>query len=160
MIRKYLTSISLTPTNRFANGNRELVTSKSDLLSVFLSPHCYAVERYFRRKRYKSLTFGCFRVCKLLESRPFCPLLHNITVAIYISVYMEQNLCVVMASGIGLSDIGFSDVGKSIIHRERKRFIRLRSWLPHSKNRENRQGRKARSLSLTSKGISFLFLMF
>lgn len=47
VIRKYLTNISLTPTDRFANGNRELVTFKSGLLSVFLSLRCYAVELYF-----------------------------------------------------------------------------------------------------------------
>lgn len=39
---------------------------------------------------------------------------------------------------------------KSIIHRGRKRSIRLRSCLPQSKDRENRQGREARSLSLTA----------
>ena len=47
VIRKYFTNISLTLTDRFANGNRELVTFKSGLLSVFLSLRCYAVERHF-----------------------------------------------------------------------------------------------------------------
>ena len=47
VIRKYLTKLSLTLTDRFANGNRELVTFKSGLLSVFLSLHCYAVESPF-----------------------------------------------------------------------------------------------------------------
>lgn len=41
----------------------------------------------------------------------FRSLLRNITVAIHIAVYMEQSLCVVIASGIGLPDIGFSDIG-------------------------------------------------
>ena len=47
VIRKYLTKLSLTLTDRFANGNRELVTFKSGLLSVFLALHCYAVESHF-----------------------------------------------------------------------------------------------------------------
>lgn len=47
VIRKYLTNISLTLTNRFANRNRELVTFKSGRLSVFLSLRCYAVEPHF-----------------------------------------------------------------------------------------------------------------
>ena len=47
VIRKYLTNISLTLTDRIANRNRELITFKSGLLSVFLSLRCYAVEPHF-----------------------------------------------------------------------------------------------------------------
>jgi len=41
-------------------ANRELITFKSGRLSVFLSQYCYAVERYFSYKRYKSFTLGVF----------------------------------------------------------------------------------------------------
>ena len=59
VIRKYLTKLSLTLTDRFANGNRELVTFKSGLLSVFL--HCYAVESLFKGKGINPLllVFSC-----------------------------------------------------------------------------------------------------
>ena len=73
----------------------------------------YAVERYFRGKRYKSLTLDVFVSVSRLNQGYFA--LYCVTLLWQFILLFARNEIYVSfrPSGAGLPDIGFSDVGQS-----------------------------------------------
>ena len=59
-IRKFGKQTNLTADKQVCKQKQRVYHFQSGRLSVFLSPHCYAVEPHFWGKRYKSLTFDIF----------------------------------------------------------------------------------------------------